>query len=342
MNNKLYTLEELEEVFVKYEKGDKSALKSLIGKVFRTFNKEKIHKMFKDEYKKNTNKSYTERYTRFKLILLSKFLESIDTTNPLLKLFLVTESIIPIIKLKRDTDKMISNIKQLIKNDSIILPELELNRLQIILKQIIAHIVEEMDNFALELSTLIPKYFDVINTKKLMVFLTLAQNACMTIQLTEHQKDLLKKYDIINPAKGIPVKFDATGNAFLYEDPHFRLFQRDLNDDTILQMYLLGDSSTIPNAYKHISDNLIKNDAQYHFDFFVDWLWKFAHDKNENRFVPDRKKSFCIEILQIVSLASTGTTHLKGKFPIDQPKRAWTRFKTANASAQKRFKKTSA
>lgn len=343
MNNKLYTLEELQQSFVEYEKGNKSKLESLIGNVFKTFNKETFHKMFVDEYTSGNFESYEESYSQFKLILLSKFLESLDTTTPLLKSFLKNESERPFIKYLDELELWLATrIDKTEKLDSIKLPTLYVNRLHVIVEVIIKEIIFSKDNLNFDLIKTIKKFPDIVNGESISSLWRFATYACAAnIKLNDNQKDFLKKYDTINPSKWILVGEDNSNKIHFEYDSRYERFFRTLNDETILQMYLLGDPSVTPIAYIDISNNIYIKDTQYHFDCFVDWLWKFVHTENAKHMDRNRLISFCIEILQIVSEVSTGTSYSKKTFSLNNPRDAWKKFKSAKTNAKKRFNTSS-
>ena len=95
MNNKLYTLEELQEALSKNQDGDDSALEHLIDQVFEDYEPSTFHDMYVEEFATNQYESHQECYSQFKLMLLNKFLEPINTTKPQYRSFFENESVRP-------------------------------------------------------------------------------------------------------------------------------------------------------------------------------------------------------------------------------------------------------
>lgn len=340
MNNKLYTLEELQEALSKYEDGDDSALEHLIDQVFKDYEPNTFHDIYTEEFATNKYESHQECYTQFKLILLFKFLESINTTEPQYQSFFESESERPFKKLY-DQQDILSSMKrdELLQIDPNKFPKPGVNRLSFIVDHIIKYIIHRADKLIFTLLKICQNYPDLIDSKHFSHLLYFANSACVTsIKLNQNQIDLLKKYDTINPSKWIQVTFKASGEIRLNYDSHYKLYFRKLNDETILQMYLLGKSFVSFIGYENIFGSIIKNDTQDRYYIFIMWFWKFVHTEKAKRIEPSRLKTFCFKILQIVSKTSTGTSYNKQTFPLNDPKEAWYKFKTAMTNAKKKLK----
>ncbi len=340
MNIELYTLEELQEALSKNQDGGDSALEHLIDRVFEDYEPSTFHKIYAEEYGTNKYKSHQECYSQFKLILLGKFLKPINTTIPQYRLFFKSEYLRPYKNLEEATDILSSKTRdELLMSDPAEIPMFAVNRLPVIVDHIIKYIAHRADKFYLTLINIYQKYPDIIDSKHFSRLLYFANLACVTnIKLNDNQKELLKNYDTIIPSRWIQVNFEANEKIVLTDDPHYDEYSRNLNDETILQMYFLGKESDSITGFKYIMGRQIKDVSQDRYYIFVMWFWKFVHTGNAKRIEPSRLKTFCFDILQIVSGTSTGTSYNKQTFPLNDPKEAWKKFKSANTNAKKEFK----
>lgn len=339
MNNKLYTYQELQDALAKNKNGDESALSHIINKVFEDYTPSTFHNIFSEEYSNIQDRSHLKNYTLFKLNLLIKFFESADSTNFERRLFFLIDRQNYFEKLLFSLENSLpQNIKDLLKYNASDMLTLEPDKLSIILDFIIKNILYRTDDFYFKLIKIKKNYPDIINSKEFYDLYIRAANACLiTIKLTNNQKNLLKKYDIINPSKWIEIDLDEKFQIAISADPHYEKHLRNLNDDTIFQMYLLGDSSTTPMSYINIMDLVTeKDESRNSYDDFIIWFWNFAKGKKKNRLVPDQLRLFCSELLRLVSDASTGTSYTKHRFPLNDLEKAWKEFWKANKNAIKR------
>lgn len=333
VNKYQYTILQLEMALKNVEENNNDLLIGLVDKVFKEYDQRKFHDIYSNECNVHQDHNPLELYLQFKLRLLYIFFDSADKTSPAYNMYFIGERDRPFIQQGKELDDLLES-NQLNLNEKNV-PTIKSNRLSIISDCIVQHIIYRTDSTYKSILEVLQKHRDFVANDYSTLFINVINSFTITPKLIDSQIELLKKYDTINPSKWIQVCLNDDDQILLNADPNYNLSMRDLNDDTLLQMYLLGDPSILPIMYKHaMTRNADKVESQKAYDNFVMWLWKFKNDKKKNRLVPPQLKSLCIEILQLVSGASTGTSYTKYHF--NNPKTAWEDFSKANKNAIKR------
>lgn len=336
MKNYKYTILELEVALSDVEKDSGDFLFNIINKVFNGYDKSTFHKMYIDECNENLDRSQLENYLQFKLKLLNMFFDSADKRSPAFEMFFIGEKNRPFIQLEKELDDFYPNkgTDQFIL-DKLNVPTLKPNRLSIILDYIVQYILYHSDSTFISLLEILEKYKEIIKDNYSKILNNALNSLGISVRLDDKQVALLKKYDAINPSKWIQVDINDNNKISLANDPNYQMYTRDINDDTLLQMYLLGKPSVLPISYRYTTNRTTdKVESQKAYDDFVRLLWKFGQSKKPNhRDVPKQVRLLCLELLNIVAEASPGTKYDKQTdFPLNDISTAWRNFGTFNTN----------